>query len=161
MPKSLLEIAKDLTLTLVETGSLSADHMQDALQKTYAILAGLQAQEETRAASLKTQQPADWRKSITRHGITCLECGIPLKQLSGLHLRGHGMDARSYRDKYGIPPSQSLASRKSAAKRRQIASEVKPWENSPNYIKGQEDRAATAKKAGRKRVGGAKRKVQG
>ena len=37
MAQSLLEIAKDLTHTLVETGGLSAEDMQDTLQNTYAL----------------------------------------------------------------------------------------------------------------------------
>jgi ROS/MUCR transcriptional regulator protein len=61
------------------------------------------------------------------------------------------LDARSYRTKYGIPEAQTLSARATAAKRRQIASEVKPWEKSPQYIKAQEERAATAKKSGRKK----------
>jgi predicted transcriptional regulator len=75
MPQSVLEIAKDLTLTLVEAGRLSTDDMQDTLQKTYATLAALKAQEETGSGTVKTHKPVDWRKSITRHAITCLECG--------------------------------------------------------------------------------------
>ena len=47
MAQSLLEIAKDLTHILVETGRLSAEDMQDTLQSTYATLATLKAQEES------------------------------------------------------------------------------------------------------------------
>jgi len=38
MAQTLLEMTKDLTRTLVETGMLSAEDMQDALQKTHATL---------------------------------------------------------------------------------------------------------------------------
>ena len=152
MPQSLLEIAKDLTLALVGAGSLSAEDMQDTLQKTYATLAALKAQEETGAGTVKTHQPVDWRQSITQHAITCLECGQTLTQLSRRHLREHGLNARSYRDKYGIPHSQSLAARATTAKRRQIMLETKPWKKSPTYIKGQQAKAAAAKKAGRKKA---------
>jgi len=151
MPQSILEIAKDLTLTLVEAGRLSTDDMQDTLQKTYVTLAALKAQEETGSGTVKTQEPVDWRKSITRHTIQCLECGQTFKQLTGRHLQQHNLDARSYRTKYGIPRTQSLATKATAARRRQIAAAVKPWEKAPMYMKGQEERAAAAKKAGRKK----------
>ena len=87
MPQSLLEIAKDLTLALVGAGRLSAADIQDTLQKTYATLAALKAQEETGLGAVRTQEPVDWRKSITRRTITCLECGQAFKQLSVRHLR--------------------------------------------------------------------------
>src|SRR4029450_4164006 len=48
-------------------------------------------------------KPANWRKSIAKHTVTCLECGQSLKQLSVRHLKEHGLDGRSYRVKYGIP----------------------------------------------------------
>ena len=152
MPQSVLEIAKDLTLTLVEAGRLSADDMQDTLQKTYATLAALKAQEETGSGTVKTHKPVDWRKSITRHAITCLECGASFKQLSVRHLRHHDLDGRSYREKYGIPGTQPLAARETTAKRRRIAAAVKPWEKAPTYLKAQEEKAAAAKKAGRKKA---------
>jgi predicted transcriptional regulator len=151
MPQSVLEIANDLTLALLEAGSLSADDLQTTLQKTYATLADLQAQEETGSDTVKAHKPVDWRKSITRHAIICLECGAQFRQLSGRHLRGHNLDARSYRAKYGIPRTQPLSARATAARRRQIAAEVKPWEKAPRYVQAQEERAAAAKKAGRKK----------
>ena len=144
MPQSVLEIAKDLTLTLVEAGRLSADDMQDTLQKTYATLAALKAQEETGSGTVKTQEPVDWRKSITRHAITCLECGASFKQLSVRHLRHHDLDGRSYREKYGIPRTQPLAAKTTTALRRKVTQEVRPWEKSPAYVKAQERDGNTA-----------------
>ena len=105
MTQSLLEIAKDLTHTLIETGRLSAEDMQDTLQSTYAMLATLKAQEESGTTTMPVAEasPVDWRKSITRHAVTCLECGETFRQLSIRHLGMHGLDTRSYRVKYGIP----------------------------------------------------------
>ena len=145
MPQSILEIAKDLTLTLVEAGRLSADDMQDTLQKTYATLAALKAQEAAGTPiPVSNPPPVHWRQSITRHAITCLECGQTFKQLPGRHLRQHNLDARTYRDKYGIPHSQPLAARATTAKRRQIVQTARPWEKAPAYIKAQERDGNTA-----------------
>ena len=162
MPQTILEMSKDLVLAQIRTGTLAPEEMQDALRRTHQSLLSLKSAEESEApvsAAGIALAPLDWRTSITRHSITCLECGQPFKQLNGRHLREHGLDSRSYRTKYGIPPSQSLAARETVAKRRQIAAEVKPWENSPTYQKGQEERAATAKKSGTKKARGAKRKA--
>jgi predicted transcriptional regulator len=144
MPQSILEIAKDLTLTLVEAGRLSTDDMQDTLQKTHATLTVLKAQEERGSGAVKTQEPVDWRKSITRHAITCLECGAQFRQLNGRHLREHGLGARSYRHKYGIPRTQPLAAKTTTARRRKVTQEVRPWEKAPAYVKAQERDGNTA-----------------
>ena len=156
MPQSVVEMTKDLVSAQIQSGTLAPEDMQEALRRTHQSLMTLKSREEAKAqvsaaAAGIRRAPVDWRKSITRHSITCLECGAQFRQLFGRHLRLHGLDARSYRTKYGIPQSHPLAARETIAKRRQIASEVKPWEKSPTYMKAQEERAATAKKAGRKK----------
>jgi predicted transcriptional regulator len=140
MAQTLLEMAKDLTRSLVETGSLSAEVMQATLQKTHTTLTALKAQEEpdvAAAMSVAETPLVDWRKSITRHAVTCLECGDTFKQLSVRHFRMHGLDARSYWTKYGIPQSQPLAAKSTTERRRQVVQETRPWEKAPTYIKGQ------------------------
>ena len=140
MPQTLLEMAKALTHTLVETGRLSVEDMQVTLQKIHAILIVLKEQEETGTLTTLPHvqtPPVDWRKSITRYAVTCLECGDTFKQLSSRHLRQHGLDARSYRTKYGIPRTQALTARATTERRRQIVREIRPWERSPTFRKGQ------------------------
>jgi len=158
MPKSLLEMAKELVQAQVQAGQLSPDDMQDALQKTHDSLMALKTQEETGATGTVEKPPAlsDWRKSITRHAVTCLECGQSFKQLSVRHLRKHDLDGRTYREKYGIPRTQPLAARATTARRKTIAQTVRPWEKTPTYVKSQKGKSAVAKKAGRKKVARAK-----
>jgi predicted transcriptional regulator len=136
MAQSLVELAKELTLALVQTGNVSAEDMQETLEKTYATLTALQAQEASGSPAPGQSPPGDWRKSITRYAVTCLECGQSFKQLSIRHLRTHGLDARSYRTKYGIPQSQPLAAWETSARRRQVVRETRPWEKAPTYRKG-------------------------
>jgi predicted transcriptional regulator len=146
MPQSLVEIANELTLALLQTWRIPPDNMQETLEKTYATLTALKAQEESGfpAPGAPSQSPlGDWRKSITTYSITCLECGHAFKQLSIRHLRQHGLDARSYRTKYGIPRSQPLAARETSARRRQVVRETRPWEKAPTYLQRQA-RKATA-----------------
>jgi predicted transcriptional regulator len=134
--KTLLEMAKDFAQSFVEAGQLSAEDMQNTLQKTYTTLTALKAQEESgtiSAVSVPQTLPVDWRKSITKHAVTCLECRHAFKQLSSRHLRKHGLDSRLYRTKYGIPSTQPLAARATTIRRRQIVQETRPWEKSPRY----------------------------
>jgi predicted transcriptional regulator len=140
MPQSTLEMAKELVMAQIQLGQLPVEQVQDAIRQTHASLAALKAQEEmgtTAVASTIETPPVDWRKSITKHAVTCLECGYALKQLSVRHLVLHGLDGRSYRMKYGIPLTQSLAAKATTARRRQVAQETRPWEQAPAFLNRQ------------------------
>jgi predicted transcriptional regulator len=111
MTQSLVESAIELTLVLVQRGNVSPEDLQDTLQKTYATLAALKAQEVSGTSisvPIADLSPVDWRKSITRQTIICLECGQLWRQLTRSHLMAHRLDVRSYRAKYGIPQTQLL-----------------------------------------------------
>ena len=141
MAKTLLEMAKDLAQSFVEAGQLSTEDMQNTLQKMYTTLTELKTQEEARASArvFASKTPAvDWRKSMTKHAVTCLECGQAFKQLSIHHLRRHGLDSHSYRTKYGIPPTQPLSARATTERRRQVVQEVRPWEKKQQFHQARE-----------------------
>jgi predicted transcriptional regulator len=148
MPQSILEMAKDLVMAQIQTGRVSPDDMQQALQHTYENLAALKIQEETGVGggledNGRGPAPVSWKKSITKHTITCLECGATFKQLSTNHVRGHGLDGRSYRAKYGIPRTQPLSAKETTARRKRIVEATRPWEKTPRYREAQErDEAA-------------------
>jgi len=137
-----LTMAKDLTLALIGAGVLAAEDMQASIREIHGCLMQLKAQEDARAIRFGPNRSAqasgvDWKKSITRHAITCLECGVSFKQLSNRHFRQHDLDSRSYRDKYGIPRSQSLAAKETTARRKQIVQENRPWEKTATYLQSQ------------------------
>ena len=143
MSQTLLEMAKDLVLAQIEAHKLSPEEMHQALQHTYASLQALKAQEDAhRSGAVVTPAtppvPVNWRKSITKHTVTCLACGASFKQLSGRHLREHGLDGRSYRIKYGIPRTQPLAAKEITSRRKEIVQRSRPWEKAPTYLKAQE-----------------------
>ena len=128
MAETVLQMAKELVQAQIQAGQLSPNDMEEVLRSTYQSLMALKTQEETGVSATATSQTADWRKSITRHAVTCLECGRSFKQLSGRHLRQHDLDGRSYRAKYSIPSTQPLSGRASTARRRELAKEIRPWE---------------------------------
>jgi predicted transcriptional regulator len=152
MPQTILEMAKDLVMAQIEAGHVHPDDMQRALQQTFTRLSELKMQEEagtigTVAGDGKAPAPVDWKNSITRHTVTCLECGAVFKQLSSRHLREHGMDARDYRAKYGIPRTQPLSAKATTARRKRIVQAIRPWEKTPRYREAQERTAAQAQAA--------------
>ncbi len=147
MAQSILEMAKDLAMAQIQAGTLPPEDMQHALQRTYASLAELKTREEAGISLVpieETQGPVDWKKSLTKHTIHCLECGASFKQLSVRHLKDHDLDARSYRAKYGIPRTQPLAAKDTTAMRKKIVQASRPWEKAPTYMKSQERKEAEA-----------------
>jgi predicted transcriptional regulator len=155
MSQTLLEMAKDLVMAQIEAHNLSPDEMHQALQHTYASLKALQAQEDANGSVAvitpeTPPEPVNWKKSITKHTVTCLECGASFKQLSVRHLKDHGLDGRSYRAKYGIPRTQPLAAKESTARRKQIVQRSRLWEKAPTFVKAQKKaQKAVVQKTGR------------
>ncbi|MDH3600133.1 MAG: MucR family transcriptional regulator [Candidatus Tectomicrobia bacterium] len=143
MSQTTLEMTKELVIAQIESEALSPEEVQTVLRQTHTLLMDLQAQE-----TLREHVPASatWNTSVTRHTITCLECGAAFKQLTGKHLKRHGLDARSYRTKYGIPRTQPLAAQDTTAKRMQLVQRIRPWEKAPHFVKAQQrkKRKATA-----------------
>lgn len=152
MAQSILEMAKDLVMALVQGGSLPPEEMHKELQKTYASLAELKAKEDMGEGGLGLAQDGekdyarrsgsepftDWKKSIKKHEIVCLVCGASFKQLSVKHLKDHGLDARSYRLQFSIPRTQPLSAKETTAMRKEIVQQSRPWEKAPTYRKAQE-----------------------
>ena len=162
MSQTLLEMAKDLVMAQIAAHKLSPDEMHQALQQTYATLQALKAQEEAHGSiavvtTATPPAPVNWRKSITKHTVTCLECRASFKQLSVRHLQEHGLDGRSYRVKYGIPRTQPLAAKEITSHRQKVVQRTKPWEKAPTFVKAQEEKQREkAAVAQRKRTARAK-----
>jgi predicted transcriptional regulator len=148
-------MAKDLVLAQIVAHRLAPGEMHQALQHTYASLQALQTQDESHGSVAVappeiSSKPVNWRQSITKNHVTCLECGASFKQLSVRHLQEHGLDGRAYRSKYGIPRTQPLAAKEITSRRKEVVQRARPWEKAPTYLKAQERAAqAVAQKTGR------------
>ncbi len=156
MAQSLVEMAKELVQAQIQSGRLAPEAIPEALQHTYDNLAQLKAIEASGDrlaapsnghATTETPTQSDWQKSITRHAVTCLECGATFKQLGSRHLRLHNLDSRSYRVKYGIPRTQPLSARATTALRKQIVQQSRPWEKAPTFLRSQQDAAVDTSRA--------------
>src|SRR6266853_4392766 len=143
MSQTLLEMAKDLVLAQIQVHRLAPEDMHAALQDTYSSLLALHAQEASNGSgAVETPEtspaPINWRKSITKHTVTCLACGASFRQLSVRHLKEHGLDGKTYRIKYGIPRTQPLAAKEITAIRKESMQRSRPWEKAPMFLKAQE-----------------------
>ena len=93
MSQTLLEMAKDLVMAQIAAHRLAPDEMHTALQQTYASLQALKMREDSHSSVAVVtpetpSKPVTWRKSITKHTVTCLERGASFKQLSVTLLSG-------------------------------------------------------------------------
>lgn len=134
MSESLLEMTKELVRAQILSGGVPAEAVAPLLRTTFQNLQGLRAMEDADVSVLEGSvsfQPLhlpDWKTSITRRHITCLECGAQYKQLPTRHLATHHLDPAAYRTKYGMPATQSLAARDVVARKRELAKQNRPWE---------------------------------
>jgi predicted transcriptional regulator len=166
MSQTLLEMAKDLVMAQIEAHRLPPEDMHQALQQTYATLHALKAQEDSPGSvavviPATPPKPVNWRKSITKHMVRCLECRASFKQLSGRHLREHSLDGKSYRIKYGIPRTQPLAAKETTERRKEIVQRSRPWEKAPTFVKAQEkaQKAVAQRKKATQRKGATRAKA--
>ena len=70
----------------------------------------------------------DPRKSVKEKSITCLECGKSFKILTRRHLVSHGLDATSYREKWGFKKDMPLVCKSLQRDRRKKMKDMKLWE---------------------------------
>jgi predicted transcriptional regulator len=147
MEQTITEMAKDLTLALLEAELLVPEDVQKQLAKTHAGLLELKAREDNSlegevGSEVQIEStppvPPDWKKSIKKYAIECLICGKTLKQLTARHLRQHDLDARRYRQRFGIPRTQALSAKETTARRRHIVQQIRPWEKAPAYLQAHE-----------------------
>lgn len=133
MSDPIIKMATDLVVAQTHAQQLTPDEARDLLLSTHSTLLALQSQEAGPAAGVQVQESAtmsrtNWRSSIMRHAVACLECGATFKQLSARHLSTHELNPRTYRIKHGIPRTQALSARDITAHRRQLAHRIRPWE---------------------------------
>ena len=72
--------------------------------------------------------PAEVKKSIKASSIVCLECGKSFKVLGNRHLATHGLDAKSYREKYGMKKDTPLCAKDYLKASRERMASMRIWE---------------------------------
>ena len=160
MAQPLTEMAKDLTLALIENKLLAPEDMQQQLSKTHASLLELKAHEDDilrgevgkEGEAESRPQVTNWKKSIKKHSVECLVCGETFKQLSAKHLRQHDLDPRTYRKQFSIPRTQPLSAKETTATRRRIVQVIRPWEKTPAYMRAHKPAPVARPKRSRKKA---------
>ena len=124
MAKSMVEMAAEIIAAQASQGRMTPEEITEGLQKTYGALQRIQAREEGAPEPVEEKVPKpEPSASIQRNKIICLECGKEFKQLSRSHLASHGLNPRSYKQKYSISLGTPLTAKSLSARRRKMAKE--------------------------------------
>ena len=137
MSKSLTELAQEIVQAQASEKQMTIDEIRSSLQETFQMLKSLQENESDglQAEVGKQANPdIEPKKSIKKNRITCLECGQEFKMLSHRHLAEHGLDAKSYRKKHGIPARQPLCAKSLSERRSQSGKDRGLPENLRKYL---------------------------
>ena len=67
------------------------------------------------------------KRSIKNSHITCLVCGQRFKVLTKTHLATHGLDKKTYCEKFGLKKGTSLIAKDLANKRSEKMKSMKLW----------------------------------
>jgi predicted transcriptional regulator len=103
---------------------MSPTELADLLDATYKSLSNIAEDRPEEASTTETLTSAiNPKASIRKNKVICLECGKEFKILSGLHLRGHALTARQYKQKYGFSLRQPLTAKSLSVARRKTAME--------------------------------------
>jgi predicted transcriptional regulator len=117
--KEALEIVK----AQASVRTMSEDEITSMVKKLAADLKSLSC-----GCELPEDAGAAPEKSIKDRSIVCLECGKTFKMLSSRHLAVHGLDAKSYREKWGLKKGTALAAKALQRERRKKMKEMRLWE---------------------------------
>ena len=109
--------------------TMTEDEMIDAVASLSKRLQALEAGDDEEVAASEEDAPVmDPKKSIKERTITCLVCGRTMKVITKKHLASHGLDAESYREKFGLKKGTPLSCKALVKMRREKMQSMKLWE---------------------------------
>jgi predicted transcriptional regulator len=119
---NLLDMATNIVSAHASNSAMSKAELLAELQDVYFTLSRMEG--DSPAGEMKEEEGApavSRKKAFGKNQVFCMLCGKGMKTL-GRHLRtAHDMKPIEYRKKFGIPRSQSLASKAYSETRRQMA----------------------------------------
>lgn len=121
----LLESAAEIVASYVANNRVPVAELPSLLPAVYAKLAALNVSGTAPAPSPGITQPtaAQVRKSITPDVLISFIDGKPYKMLKR-HLGVHGLDAQSYRERYGLPSDYPMTAPGYSARRSALAKDL-------------------------------------
>ena len=124
-----LKHAIELVKAQASVRVMSEDEMAEMISSLSSKLKRLDCSEEPEEACPAAEAPViDPKRSLKEKSIVCLECGKTFKVITKKHLILHGLDAASYRAKWGFKKGTPLTCKELQRARRQKMKDMKLWE---------------------------------
>ena len=125
-----LKHAIELVKAQASVRVMSEDEMADMIASLASKLKKFDTAEECEECSTCASEApiTDAKRSIKEKSIVCLECGKTFKVITKKHLILHGLDAVSYRAKWGLKKGTPLTCKELQRARRQKMKDMKLWE---------------------------------
>ncbi|AMB43390.1 MucR family transcriptional regulator [Methylobacterium sp. AMS5] len=119
-----LDLAGDIVSAYVANNSLTMSELPKLIAGVHAALSDL-ANGATTDTSVEAHKatPAQIRRSVTPDALISFLDGKAYKTLKR-HLAGHGLNPRSYRERYGLPADYPMVAPSYAEQRSQIAKAI-------------------------------------
>lgn len=121
------ELATEIVAAYVANNSVPISELPKLIRSVHGAVANLA---QTKAGSgsaivdeLDQPNAADVRRSIRKDGILSFIDGKPYKTLKR-HLTAHGLDPRSYRERYGLPIDYPMVAPSYAERRSALAKAI-------------------------------------
>jgi predicted transcriptional regulator len=121
------ELTGALVAAYVSHNPVPVAELPKLIQRVHGAISGLASNSAPDAPASATEAgkptPAQIRKSVRDDGITSLIDGKTYKTLKR-HLTRHGLDPRSYRERYGLPADYPMTAPSYAAQRSALAKAI-------------------------------------
>ena len=122
-PERLVALTGQIAASYIAHNAVPTGAVPDLLHAVHGALAGLGQPKVEPAPVYGQATPAQVRASILDEGLISFVDGRTYKTLKR-HLTGHGLDPRSYRERYGLPADYPMVAPGYAAQRSAIAKSI-------------------------------------
>ena len=121
----LIELAGDIVAAYVSNNHLQPADLPGLIASVYAAVSVLGSNAGVQEPAEAVEKPAlaQIRKSITDDGLVSFLDGKRYKTLKR-HLTKHGLDPRSYRERFGLPADYPMVAPSYAAQRSALAKQI-------------------------------------
>lgn len=122
---NLVDLTSDVVAAYVAKNSVPAAELPNLIKSVHAAMTGLATGSSLVPAeeTYEMPTPAQIRKSVRPDGIVSFLDGKTYQTMKR-HLTSHGLDAFSYRQRFGLPADYPMVSANYAAKRSELAKAI-------------------------------------
>ena len=123
MADNLKELTASIVASYVEMNKIAAADLPTLITSTYSALRGASQPAAPENEAVAKPTAAQIRKSITPDALISFIDGKPYKMLQR-HLTAHGLTAKAYQERYGLPSNYPLTALSYSAARSALAKKM-------------------------------------